>query len=278
VNARRLPKVVRGYLRAGRRRGALARATHRRRRSLTPEGPAAATLLAVYRADNTPMIETLLAQCGGIKLDVRLWALDRPSPSLASVTLGSGKAGKFDLLNRLLAASPCPPSQPVIIADDDVILRRGTLARLLAIVDRARLDLAQPAHESYSFHTHAMTRRRRWSIAQRSTTVEIGPLLVVGPAWRHRILPFPPDLGLGWGLELDWMGLRDEGCRIAMVDDVSIVHLRPIGTAYDQKAEMKRLEDHLRRLGAAGADVQSQMRSLLRREQAWRPWQRRAPW
>jgi hypothetical protein len=270
--------MARGYIRAGRRWGALARATRRTGRSLGLEGPATATLLAVYRAENTPLVETLLAQCGGLKLDVRLWALDRPSPSLVSATLGCGRAGKFDLLNRLLAASPCPPSHPVIVADDDVILRRGTLARLLTIVDRAGLDLAQPAHESYSFHTHAMTRRRRWSVAQRSTTVEIGPLLVIGPAWRHRILPFPSHLGLGWGLELDWMGLGSEGCRIGMVDEVSIVHLRPIGTAYDQRTEMQRLEDRLRRLGVAGTDVRTQIRSLLRREQTWRPWQRRSPW
>ena len=32
--------------------------------------------------------------------------------------------------------------------------------------------------------------------------MEIGPLFVVGPRWRDRILPFPEERGMGWGLEL----------------------------------------------------------------------------
>jgi hypothetical protein len=278
VNPRRAPLVVRGYVRAARRRGALALVRERSRPVAGGEGAAAATLVAVYRAANSRVLEGLLAKAGPISLDVRLWALDHPTAHLADLTVGSGPGAKFDLINQLLLARACPPAHPVVIADDDVLIRRGNLARLISVMEKADLHLAQPAHESYSFHTHAMTRRRHLTIAQLSTTVEIGPLFVVRPAWRSQILPFSSDIGLGWGLELAWIALREMGCRIGIVDSVTVVHTRPVGLAYDQRAELRRLEERLRAYGAPGVDVESEMRALLHREQAWRPWQRRAPW
>jgi hypothetical protein len=232
----------------------------------------AAAVYSVYRRQNAAVLERLLAPALVGDWTVCLWALDEPDPSLAHLTAGSGPGTKFELVNRLLAERPPSPSQYVVVTDDDAVFVRGSLVTFLETAAAARLDLAQPAHVLRSNISHRITWRRPLSRARLTTFVEIGPLFAVAPAWRDRIMPFPQDIGMGWGLELDWMDLRADGCRLGIVDATPIRHLSRFATAYAPDEEIAKLARLLAERGAPGWQG---LRHTLR---TWRPWRSRPPW
>ena len=225
-----------------------------------------AVLVAVYRARNAALVEDLIAPALAAGYEARLWALDRPARELAATTLGSGPAGRFELVNRLVADGDLR-GRTLVVADDDARFSRGTLVEFLELMRRYRLDLAQPAHGRGSHWTHPITRAEPLTVARETTFVEIGPLFAVAPPWVPRVCPFP-ELGMGWGLELDWLRLHDEGCRLGIVDRTRIVHLAPVGESYAKNEEGARVRAAFDALGlSAWADVQHTLRR-------WRPWQR----
>jgi hypothetical protein len=232
----------------------------------------AAAVYSVYRRRNAAVLERLLAPALARDWTVGLWALDEPDPRLADLTAGSGPGTKFELVNRLLAERPPNPRQPVVVADDDAVFVRGSLASFLETAAAAQLDLAQPAHVLRSNISHRITWRRPLSRARLTTFVEIGPIFAVAPSWRDRVLPFPADVGMGWGLELRWLDLREEGCRLGIVDSTPVRHLARFATAYAPDEEIERLTRLLEERGAPG------WRGLRRTLATWRPWRRRPPW
>ena len=173
---------------------------------------------------------------------VALWALDAPHPRLESHTVGSGPGTKFELLNRLYAHANPPADFDVVVTDDDVVFRRGgSLQRLVTLVHSAGLSLAMPAHGKRSPHSFGITEHVPGAVARSTTFVEIGPLVVFTSAIRPRTLPFPEDIGMGWGLELSWHDLLGEGYRLGIVDALPIRHLGLVGVAYDEAPERTRL-------------------------------------
>lgn len=229
-------------------------------------------LLCVYRARNSRVVARLVRSAVRGGLDVRLWALDSVSPSLAAWTVGSGPGTKFELVNRLLASAPVADDAYVVVSDDDVWLPFG-LRSFLSLVRRAGLDLAQPAHTRHlSNLSHAVTLRARWSLARVTAFVEIGPVFVVSPAWRAAVLPFPEDVGMGWGLEADWYGLHRRGARLGIVDATPMRHLAPVAVSYEQGAERERMAE---RLAAAGLGGLHELQDTIA---TWRPWQPAPPW
>jgi hypothetical protein len=238
-----------------------------------PEGTrltGSAALYCVYRRGNAAVVKQLLEPASG--WTIGLWALDEPDPSLAEQTVGSGPGTKFELVNRLLEARPRTDEQHVIVADDDARFVRGNVASFLETAVAAELDLAQPAHVWWSNISHRITWKRPLSRARLTTFVEIGPIFAVAPAWREQIVPFPDGLGMGWGLELDWMDMHDEGCSLGIVDATPIRHLARFATAYAPDDEITRLAERLEARGAPG------WKGLRRTLATWRPWRRRPPW
>jgi hypothetical protein len=77
---------------------------------------------------------------------------------------------------------------------------------------------------------------------------------------------------MGWGLELDWMDLRADGCRLGIVDATPVRHLAPFAAAYSPEEEAAKLERLLAERGAPGWG------DLRRTLGTWRPWRRRPPW
>ena len=227
---------------------------------------------AVYRQRFADRLGALLASLAPLAADTRLWALDEPAPALAALTVGTGPGGKFDLVNRALAARPLPDGVPVVVTDDDVTLGRGTLADLVTLGRVAGLELWQAAHARGSAGAHPVTFRQRLSRARRTTFVEIGPVFVVGGAAASRVLPFPDGIGMGWGLEIDWWRLGRDGLPLGVVDDVTVVHDEAPGVTYGQGPEWARLDERL-----AGAGL-THIREAQQTLGTWRPWQRRAPW
>ena len=77
---------------------------------------------------------------------------------------------------------------------------------------------------------------------------------------------------MGWGLELDWIDLSGEGCRLGIVDAVQVAHLGKVGGTYDDTAIRARMREEL---AARGVDDWAPLQRTLA---TWRPWQRRPSW
>lgn len=229
-------------------------------------------LLCVYRARNAARVRKLLRMAREAGLRAQLWALDETLPDLASDTLGEGPGGRVDLLNALFVAGRGAQAGVVVVADDDIEFVRGDLETFLDTVERAGFDLAQPAHARGSHVSHEITRRRALSVARRTDFVEIGPLNVVRRPWIGRVFPMPEDFGMGYGLDLLWQDLGRAGCRMGVVDAVTLRHEPPASATYDAEPELRRLAALLAERGI------SEMWRAQNVLATWRPWRRRAPW
>jgi len=154
-------------------------------------------------------------------------------------TCPPGDRGKFENLNRLLAAHPAAPHDWLLVVDDDVELPRGFLDRFLFLCERFSLQLAQPAHRLNSHAAWPHTRRRAFSVARETSFVEIGPVTAFTSATFTTLLPFP-DLRMGWGLDAHWAALaREHSWRCGVIDAVSIRHsAAPAADAYSREAAL----------------------------------------
>jgi len=162
-----------------------------------------------------------------------------------------GELGKFENLNRLLAArtgdgtasgvgrSPTPDHDWLLLIDDDILLPRGFLDRFLLLAERFALDLAQPAHRLSSHAAWSVTRRRAFSVVRETPFVEIGPVTAFAGRTFSTLLPFP-ELRMGWGLDAHWAALaRERGWRCGVLDAVSIRHrAAPAASAYSREAAL----------------------------------------
>jgi len=132
--------------------------------------------------------------------------------------------GKFENINRLLAAHPVEGRDWLLVIDDDVELPRSFLDRFLFLCECFSLQLAQPAHRLNSHAAWPHTRRRAGSVVRETSFVEIGPVTAFGRVTFGTLLPFP-GLRMGWGLDAHWAALaREQGWRCGVVDAVSIRH------------------------------------------------------
>ncbi|HEV3320996.1 MAG TPA: glycosyltransferase family 2 protein [Solirubrobacteraceae bacterium] len=148
-----------------------------------------------------------------------------------------GELGKFQNLNHLLAAHPADDCDWLLVVDDDVVLPRGFLDRLLFLAERFDFQLAQPAHRARSHAAWRVTRRRAGAVARQTPFVEIGPVTAFARATFATLLPFP-DARMGWGLDMHWAALaREHGWRCGVLDAVAIRHsAAPAGDAYPRAA------------------------------------------
>ena len=75
---------------------------------------------------------------------------------------------------------------------------------------------------------------------------------------------------MGPGLEIKWMRLHDDGCRLGVIDAVRMSHQGTPGSEYD--------------LEQGSAPFRAEMlthgghRAALRTEATWRVWRSRPPW
>jgi hypothetical protein len=230
----------------------------------------ATALVGVYRARNAHFVTELCEPALARGWTVAWWALDETVDDLAPFTVGSGPGAKFDLLNRVVSSLD-EDTEWLVVSDDDLIFERGDVVDLQRMCRRAGFDLAQPAR-SEAVVDHEITARRDLSVARRTSFVEIGPIFVVGPGWRDRIVPFPEGRGMGWGLELEWYELLRAGCVLGIIDSMSVRHTGARGVDYDMEDEFVRLRAEF---GARGLDTWSDVQLTF---EIWRPWMRRPPW
>jgi GT2 family glycosyltransferase len=152
-------------------------------------------------------------------------------------TIPPGGLGKFENLNRLLAAHPVGGHDWLLVLDDDVRLPHGFLDRFVFLCERFSLALAQPAHRLSSHAAWPQTRRRPGSVTRETSFVEIGPVTAFARATFSTLLPFP-ELRMGWGLDAHWAALaREHGWRCGVTDAVAIGHrAAPAADSYSREA------------------------------------------
>ena len=258
----------------------LARALHAvdpvawRAARVWPTTPTSGAFVCVYRERHAAVVERLVAEAASLGMAVALWALDAASrsPRLAAATVGAGPGPRLALQNRLCTALAASAAGPLVLADDDVVFERGGLGRLLSAVERCGFGIAQPAHAPGSHRSHSFTASRPLTLARQTSFVEVGPLVVVATGWRARVLPLPEEFAMGWGLELVWHDLARDGCRLGIVDAVTIRHLAPAAADYDRGPEAERVRALLR-----ARNLRS-LREVQRRLAVWRVWERRPTW
>ena len=235
-----------------------------------PSSAHPASLVGIYRARNARYVRAVSEPAHERGWKVAWWALDEIVDELAEWTVGTGAGVRLPLLNEVLRLSESSEGW-LVISDDDVVFDRGDVLALVSLSTHAELDLAQPARSEKDVD-HVITAARRLSVARRTSFVEIGPLFAVGPGWRDRIVPFPEERGMGWGLELEWHELHREGCELGIVDAVRVRHMGQRGEGYDFRADVHRVHAELEERGFAGwSDVQKTLAT-------WRPWQRSPGW
>jgi hypothetical protein len=214
----------------------------------------AVAFIAVYRHRHARRLARLVRQLGPTPT-VRLWCLDEPAEFLEQFTVGQGPGTRFALLNRLVEMVPEPLRRDgLIVSDDDYDFRVGNL-RQLAVVGRvAGLDVWQPAHGRTSYVNLRFVRRRPGVVLRRTTFVEQGPVLCLSAHAQAVLLPFPENMGMGWGVEIGWCRLAAEhGLRLGIVDALVIRHLPPVG-GYDRGVEAAQLRLMLEQAGFGGIE------------------------
>jgi GT2 family glycosyltransferase len=157
-----------------------------------------------------------------------------------------GGEGKFQNLNRLLAAHPPTDRDWLLVIDDDVELPHGFLDRFLFLCERFSLQLAQPAHRLDSHAAWPQTRRRAGSVVREVRFVEIGPVTAFARETFSTLLPFP-DLQMGWGLDAHWAALAGEhGWRCGVTDAVAIGHrAAPAADSYSREQALREAREFL---------------------------------
>lgn len=203
--------------------------------------PRPSTMLCIYRARNQASVTGLVEQAQLRGMNIALWALDNPLPELSAYTVGCGPGPKMDLLNRLWQAVACDDCDQLVIADDDISFTRGSLDQLLRAAITCEFGIAQPAHDWASTSTYSINRRRPFLLARQTTFVEPGPLFVVTQPWIDQVVPFPENFGMGWGLWVLWLKLQAKGCKLGVIDCVTVNHPSPTGREY---ASARGVETH----------------------------------
>ena len=254
-------------------RKAVASASHRlTARQGTSGSPPRAALYCVYRSKNAPHVVTLIQQLGQ-GVDVHLHALDVTHPHLEASTRSEGPGQRMQLLARLMEGHPSAPDAWVVIADDDVTFRWDADGRRFrSLAKLAGFDLAQPAHFPGSNHVYRLNALHHASIARATHYVEVGPLVIASPCAIEGMMPIPDDVGMGWGLDIEWSHL--DGIRKGVVDATPILHHGNVSSEYSAALEQETLDRYLARHGLV--DVRSFVDGS--RGLAWRPWQKEAAW
>lgn len=140
--------------------------------------------------------------------------------------------GKFENINRAIAARDLAQYDWLLIIDDDIETTRGFLDSFLHLAYTHQLRLAQPAHRYRSHKSFLITERHWGALVRRTGFVECGPMSLFHRETFADILPFPP-LRWSWGIDVCWADLaRRRGWTVGIVDAVPIRHLRPVGGSY----------------------------------------------
>jgi hypothetical protein len=115
------------------------------------------------------------------------------------------------------------------LPDDDLAVTQAAISTLFGVTASRDLALSQPALSWSSFYSHPVTIRCPSFMLRLTDFVEN-----MAPCFRRDSLETClPTMGRslsGWGLGAIWPQLLDGGSsRVAIIDDVTVTHTRPVG-------------------------------------------------
>jgi hypothetical protein len=202
----------------------------------------------IYRARNARLVKELLRQVDA-SADIRLWALDDVAPELSEHTIGVGPGTRFSNLNRLYSARPVNESAWLVVADDDVVFVKGSLAQSIRVMRMAKFSLAQPGQSWLGWWTSLFNVAKPFLVARDTDYVEQGPLLIVDPTFIKYVFPLPDMNDMGWGIEAEWFRAKEGNFRIGVIDSCRVVHWDRSATTYPTGPEMVAMRNRLARSG-----------------------------
>jgi hypothetical protein len=227
-------------------------------------------IVCVYRKRNEQRVAVLcqpVIEAGG---RVHLWALDEIATGLKPYTRGQGPGSRCELLNLLVEQASLGEEDVIVICDDDIEFVRGDVLRLAAVSKFCGFLLAQPAHSRDSNISYTFTFAVPFVRARATRFVEIGPVVVISPAFRARVFPMPLDSGMGWGLEARWHARLGANESFGIIDDTIVRHLGVVAADYSgADSERARRDKILAEYGM------TDLKQLCRSTGRWWIWQRR---
>jgi len=209
---------------------------------LAAAGPARAVVLAGIYVDDAGLFGGVVEAARASRHDAEVvlgTMAPAPVAQLRDVTVATGlRGGKFPNLNATLAHARIRAPRWTLLVDSDVRLPARFVDRFVALAEAFDFAIAQPALSLRSYHSHAITRRRPWSVARETRFVEIGPLTAFRDDAARHLLPFDESVGMGWGLDLHWPAVAvRHGLRMGIIDATPVGHEEePFGTNYSAAA------------------------------------------
>jgi len=144
------------------------------------------------------------------------------------------KGSKWEGLSQYLSTNQQWQAYDYIgLPDDDLLCTGDDWSDFFDIMRQERLQLAQPSLQRGSYYSHKITLQIPFFKLRRTNFVE-----VMAPCMSRRFLEYAlPDFSFsksGWGMDIYWPQLLKEkfkGESPAIVDAVSVLHTRPVGSA-----------------------------------------------
>jgi len=217
-------------------------------------------LLGVYMADepnNVVAISQRLADSTRYQV-TQSWAalgLRKGPPQVREVTTieVAERAGKYELLSRLLERADLESYDYLVICDDDIHMPEDFLDRFLALQAWLGFALAQPARTRGSYINHQIVEQQPRLVARQTRFVESGPVVSAHRSVFDLILPFDLSSPMGWGYENIWAyRLSQAGFNMGIIDATAVDHslraptaLYSAGKAYEALIQLHEAHAHL---------------------------------
>lgn len=136
--------------------------------------------------------------------------------------------------------------------DSDALLPERFLDRFIAVAELLSLSIAGPAMTRASWWSWRVSRRSLTDLGRIASVVEQGPVIAFDRRAAEEFLPYPEEIGMGWGMDQYWACKADElGLVKGYVDCAPIIHPAPAGRTYDSLEADRRSNITMERLGVS---------------------------
>ena len=195
------------------------------------------SFLVVLRAGDGSLHPNWLAGSRDWDLAISYYGLDEQKVFPEASYLHRYRGGKWDGLRDFFASHPdvIERYDYFWLPDDDILTDASSINKLFELMKQYHLELAQPSLTANSYFSYLVTLKCPCFSLRYTTLVEImAPILT--RSHLIKVLPYFEITQSGFGLDLIWHRLTsDPACKAAILDQVSIVHTRPVsGAAAEQ--------------------------------------------
>jgi hypothetical protein len=185
--------------------------------------------LVFFRSGPSSLHRRLLAEDPQRNWDcaISYWASAQPPDDLAEM-YSTGGGNKFDGFVEFWRTDPRARGyRYYLLLDDDVYFAPGDISRLLAICDRHKIELAQPALQWSTFFNHNVTVENPICELRRVSFVEVMAACFSAPTL-ERLLPTFSESRSTWGIDWAWACLMRDHGSMHVVDTVAIDHTKVV--------------------------------------------------